>query len=136
MRAEGDLHKNVVVDLFLRAEIGRLKSVVHLQIIPKFTLILCGKEQLNMLEKESEKRSVRLFLDATGDITEKINDSKLLHHVLVLALQRHDQGDLLFPIAEMITDDGTSVNISKFLKTVREKVSKKCILRNTCFFPK
>ena len=82
MRAKGDLHKNVIVDLFLRAESGRLKSLLYLHIIPKFTLILYGNEQLEILGKELNKGPVRLFLDATGDITEKINDYKLLHHGL------------------------------------------------------
>lgn len=125
MRAEKDLHKNVVGDIYLRAESGQLKSVIYFQVIPKFTLMLCSKNQLEILREEVEKGPVRLFLDATGNITQKINDSSLLHHVLVIALKRDGKGDLLLPIAEMITNDGTSVNISFFLKTIREKV---CIL--------
>lgn len=125
MRAKNDFHKNDVGDLYLRAESGQLKTVIYLQVIPKFTLVLCGSEPLKTLQKEIEKGSVRLFLDATGNVTRKIKDSQLLHHVLVAALKRDVKADVLLPIAEMITDDSTSTNISFFLTTIREKV---CIL--------
>jgi hypothetical protein len=122
MRAEKDLHSNDVADLYLRSNSGQLKSVVYLQVIPSFTLILCSRSQLEILEKELENGPVRLFLDATGGITRKVNNSKLLHHVLLIALERDGKADLLLPIAEMISDDGTSANIGFFLRIVREKV--------------
>lgn len=122
MRAEKDLHKNDVGDLILRCQSRELKSVVYLQVIPKFSVILCGSDQLEILGEELQKGPVRLFLDATGNVTRKVKDSELLHHVLALTLKRDGRNDLLLPIAEMVTDDSTSLNISFFLKTVRDKV--------------
>lgn len=112
MRAENDMHKNDAVELYLRTIEKRIKSAVHLQLIPKFPLILCSNDQLNVLSKESENGPVRLFLDATGDIVRSISDEKILHHALVLPVKRLNQGDLLVPIAEFTTDDNTSKNIS------------------------
>lgn len=125
MRASKDLHKNDVVDLYLRAETGQLKTVINLEIIPKFTLILCSTEQLEILKNAMEEKAVRLFIDATGAITAPIKDSRLLHHTLVLPVARNSKYDLLLPIAEMVTSDSSSTNISFFLTTIRTKV---------CFF--
>lgn len=122
MREEKDQHINDAGDVYLRTVKGDFKSVIYLQLIPKFTLILSTKEQLEVLKQELEKGPVRLFLDATGNITRKLNNNNLLHHVLVLTIQRTNRPDLLFPVAEMITDCGNSANISFFLKTIREKV--------------
>ena len=125
MRASKDLHKNDVVDLYLRAETGQLKTVINLEIISKFTLILCSTEQLEILKNAMEEKAVRLFIDATGAITALIKDSRLLHHTLVLPVARNSKYDLLLPIAEMVTNDSSSTNISFFLTTIRTKV---------CFF--
>lgn len=124
MRQVNDLDKDDVIDVYKRASTGRLETVAFLQVAPKFTLVLCGKNQIEILKTETQKGPVRLYLDATGNVTRKVGDSPLLHHVLLMSLKR-DSKDLLVPVAEMITDDSTSANIGKFLELVRQKV---CII--------
>lgn len=105
--------------MLLRVTSNQLKSVISYSVVPNFTILLCTKEQLNILKTEKSKGPQRLYLDASGEITRSVGKSKLLHHALVLPVMKDGQKEAcLIPIAEMITDDNTSRNISFMLKTV------------------
>jgi hypothetical protein len=96
---------------------------MYLEVLPDFTVLLCTREQLEVLKDQLEKGPVRLYLDATGNITSDINGRKLLHHSLVTRMFRANGDGFLFLIAEMITNNQKASNIELFLRKVSEMVS-------------
>lgn len=97
-----------------------------------FELIILKKifteESLRLLIQERKaKRCIRVHLDATGGLVAKPDKicPAVMNHVIVLNIKSNESNDeaILYPVAELITCDQTSLNIEIFLRHLISKIS-------------
>lgn len=125
---ENDEDSDDLIDMIRRCK-GPLQNFIrHLDIV-SFCAILFKDEQLDVFERwRSNCKFRRGYIDATGNIVRKLNESGpvLLHHVLLISIRiADDRATVPFTVAEMITESQTMFTIKHFLEFVHHAIIKK-----------
>lgn len=138
-RAAADLDPNVSFDLmkrYIARDPSCIKEVSFYKfqdVSDRFRAILIWDDSVSLFKQYLEDRNrqplKRVLMDSTGKIVAPLHKKKngelrqVLHHVLLLPFPndkevRGKKTCHLIPVAEMITDDQTGENISKFLRAI------------------
>lgn len=135
MRSQNDLDNDDLKDVQLKAESGKLTNIAEIKSFiyrPKeeqcrFSVTLISDQQLNVLRDELKKcANLRLLLDGTGKITRNVRKEapNSLHHVLLLPITKkgREKESFLYPVAEIITNDSTSISLQNFLRLTLQRL--------------
>lgn len=126
--SSNDLEEDDIWDVQLRAKQDKIQNVASLQSFPEFSIILTKENWLKVLIDHSKSVTyLRLLLDATGNIIRKPYEqsSSILNHVLLVSIPKVNSKEcILFPVAEMLTNDSSSYNIHRFLDFVNFRMRK------------
>lgn len=146
-KAQDDLHRNDLYDVYLKATNDEnLKNpfIQKVTLYP-FSVEVCyflkikqnnckaifqlfSEESLRLLIQERKKnKTIRVYMDATGGLVGKPDTAcpAVMNHVIILRVKSNESNNesILYPIAELITCDQTSLNLELFLRRIISKLN-------------
>ena len=123
-------HENIMIDICTTRDIlnetedvnSKTKGYIQYIAYHPFTVIMFTQEQLNILKESIAKQKAKLYLDATGSIIKKIEKQNAPYYY-TLIVKSDKIGEPPLPIAEMVTTDHRTANVTHFLNLLRQHTS-------------
>ncbi|CAC5394834.1 unnamed protein product [Mytilus coruscus] len=115
------LTKNAMSDLDETSK--KVKGYIQSVGADPFSIICYTEEQIRLMKSLKKNGSLVIYLDATGKVVRKIQNQTKKPFYYAACVKSPVKGESSMPVAEMVTNDHTSVSIASFALKLRHATS-------------